>query len=116
MRSCDVVFGWFASWHTFFALTLAWILRKPSVLVFGGFDTAAMPEIGYGSQRGGMRARIVRWTISRATRLITNSHYSLGEIEQNLGIDPARVTVVYHGIPDRFGELDPAVERRSGWR
>src|SRR4051794_29640394 len=54
VRSCDVVFGWFASWHTFFALTLAWILRKPSVLVFGGFDTAAMPEIGYGSQRGGI--------------------------------------------------------------
>lgn len=112
MRSCDVVFGWFASWHTFFALTLAWILRKPSVLVFGGFDTAAMPEIGYGSQRGGIRRLMVRWTISRATRLITNSHYSLGEIERNLGIDPARVAVVYHGIPDRFGELDPEAERQ----
>ena len=24
----DLVFGWFASWHTFFPITLAWLLRK----------------------------------------------------------------------------------------
>ena len=53
----DVVFGWFASWHTFFPITLAWLLRKPSVLIIGGFDTADMPDIGYGYQQGGLR----RW-------------------------------------------------------
>ena len=26
----DLVFGWFASWHTFLPITLAWLLRKPS--------------------------------------------------------------------------------------
>ena len=102
MRSCDVVFGWFASWHTFFALAMARMLGKPSVLVIGGFDTAAMPEIGYGSQRGGLRRWIVRRTVAGATRLITNSRYSLGEIERNLGLGPDRVSVVLHGIPDRF--------------
>ena len=51
----DVVFGWFASWHTFFPITLAWLLRKPSVLIIGGFDTANMPDIGYGYQQGGLR-------------------------------------------------------------
>jgi len=76
------------------------------VLIFGGFDTAAMPEIGYGSQRGGVRRRLVSSTANRATRLITNSNYSLGEIERNVeSVDPARVAVVHHGVPDRFGEL-----------
>ena len=51
----DVVFGWFASWHTFFPITLAWLLRKPSVMIVGGFDTANMPDIGYGYQQGGLR-------------------------------------------------------------
>ena len=51
----DVVFGWFASWHTFFPITLAWLLRKPSVMIIGGFDTANMPDIGYGYQQGGLR-------------------------------------------------------------
>ena len=103
---CDVVVGWFASWHTALALRFARRRKKPSVLIFGGFDTAAMPEIGYGSQRGGVRRRLVSSTAGLATRLITNSNYSLGEIERNVeGVAPERVTVVHHGVPDRFGAV-----------
>jgi glycosyltransferase involved in cell wall biosynthesis len=86
------------------------------VLIFGGFDTAAMPEIGYGSQRGGVRRRLVSSTAQLATRLITNSDYSLGEIDRNVaGVDPARVTVVHHGVPDRFPDAAtaPARERMA---
>jgi glycosyltransferase involved in cell wall biosynthesis len=104
LRHADVVFGWHASSHTFLALSLARLMRKPSVLVIGGVDTARMPEIGYGMQRGGPRRWIARWTIANATRLITNSRSSLAEIEANLGLGPDRVTLVYHGIPDRFGD------------
>lgn len=100
----DLVFGWFAHWHTFWPITLAWLMRKPSVLVVGGFDTANMPDVGYGLQQGGWRRAISRWTMKRASRLITNSNYSRGEIERNVGIPPERVTVVHHGIPDPFGE------------
>lgn len=106
LRRADVVFGWHASSHTFLALTLARLMRRPSVLVIGGVDTARMPEIGYGMQRPGPRRWIARRTIASATRLITNSRYSLAEIEANLGLGPDRVTLVHHGIPDRFA--DPA--------
>jgi glycosyltransferase involved in cell wall biosynthesis len=108
----DLVFGWFASWHTFLPIGLAWLLRKPSVLVIGGFDTANMPEIGYGHQRGGFRQWASRWLMKRATRLITHSNYTLSEIEQNTPIPPERVTVLHLGIPDPFGEL-PAGEREQ---
>jgi glycosyltransferase involved in cell wall biosynthesis len=108
----DLVFGWFASWHTFFPITLAWLLRKPSVLVIGGFDTANLPDIGYGHQRGGLRRWASRWIMRRARRLITNSNYSLSEIKRNTPIPPGRVTVVHHGVPDPFGEL-PKDKRRE---
>ncbi|MEX0993820.1 MAG: glycosyltransferase [Solirubrobacterales bacterium] len=104
----DLVFGWFAYWHTFWPVTLAWLLRKPSVLVIGGFDTANMPDAGYGLQRGGLRRAISRWTMRRATRLITNSHFSAEEIERNTGIARDHVTVLHHGVPDLFGELPQA--------
>jgi glycosyltransferase involved in cell wall biosynthesis len=107
----DVVFGWFASWHTFFPITLAWLLRKPSVLIIGGFDTANMPDIGYGYQQGGLRRWASRWIMRRAGRLITNSEYSLTEIERNTPIEPSRVTVVHHGVPDPFGDAPAAKER-----
>jgi glycosyltransferase involved in cell wall biosynthesis len=109
--AADLVFGWFASWHTFFPVTLAWLLSKPSVLVIGGFDTANMPDIGYGHQRGGLRRLASRWIFSRATRLITNSSYSLSEIEHNTPIPPERVSVVHHGVPDPFGEEPGCKER-----
>jgi glycosyltransferase involved in cell wall biosynthesis len=109
----DVVFGWFASWHTFFPITLAWLLRKPSVLIIGGFDTANMPDIGYGYQQGGLRRAASRWIMRRARRLVTNSEYSLSEIERNTPIPPERVTVIHHGVPDPFGESPPAKEREA---
>ncbi len=108
---CDAIVGWFASWHTALALRFARVRRKPSLLIFGGFDTAAEPEIGYGSQRGGVRRRLVKTTANLATRLVTNSESSLREIGENLGIDPERVEVVYHGIPDRFEDVDSAAPR-----
>jgi glycosyltransferase involved in cell wall biosynthesis len=109
----DLVFGWFASWHTFFPITLARLLRKPSVLIVGGFDTANMPDIGYGYQQGGLRRWASRWVMRRAGRLITNSSYSLAEIERNTPIPPSRVTVVHHGVPDRFGEPAGQKERMA---
>jgi glycosyltransferase involved in cell wall biosynthesis len=46
----------------------------------------------------------------RATRLLANSNYSREEAAANAGVDPSRVTVVHHGVPDPFGEL-PQGER-----
>jgi glycosyltransferase involved in cell wall biosynthesis len=113
LRRADVVFGWFASWHTFFPITLAWLLRKPSVLIVGGFDTANMPDIGYGYQQGGLRRWASRWIMRRAGRLITNSEYSLSEIERNTPIPPSRVTVVHHGVPDPFADAPGDKERMA---
>ena len=106
-----LVFGWFAGWHTAAPLAAATALRRPSVLVVGGLDVASLPEIGYGAQSGGPRRLASRWAMARATRLMTNSHYSRREVEENVGIPPDRVTVVHHGIPDPHG--DPPAGRRE---
>ena len=98
----DVVVGWWASWHTFLPITLAWLLRRPSLLIVGGFDTAAEPEYGYGYQLGGVRAHMSRFLMRHARILMTNSEYSRDEIWRNTGIPPEQVRVVHHGVPE-FG-------------
>lgn len=109
--SADVVVGWWASWHTFVPFTLAWLLRRPSVLIVGGYDTANVPDAGYGFQRGGARRLLSRWVMRRARVLVTNSHSSKAEIGRNISPSLAeRVVVLHHGVPDRFGAL-PSGER-----
>ncbi len=102
VRAADALVVWFASWHAHLPLLLARLLRRPSLLIVGGFDTASMPEIGYGYQQGGIRRRLARACMRLATRLMTNSEYSRGELERNAGFSAA---VVHHGIPDPFGTL-----------
>src|SRR5215211_2334981 len=113
VRRADVVFGWWAHLHTLVPFALASRAGTPTVLVVGGFDTANLPEIGYGNQRGGWRRRVSRFVMARADVLATNARYSVGELERNAGIPPERVTVVHHGVPDLF-RADPAdPERRA---
>lgn len=106
----DLVFGWFASWHTLFPVLAARGLHRPVVLVVGGYDTANMPEIGYGSQRGGMKRWISRMAMHASTILITNSAYARDEVVRNAGIDQGRIQVVYHGLPVHACDVNRAKE------
>jgi glycosyltransferase involved in cell wall biosynthesis len=112
VREHDLVFGWFASWHTFLPIEFARLLHKPAVLVIGGYDLANIPEIGYGHQRGGMKRWLSRRTMGSASCLITNSHYSQEEAVRNAGLSKEQVHVVYHGVPDPFGALPPGPRTR----
>ena len=105
VRMHDVVFGWFASWHTFLPLLFARLLGKPSVLIVGGYDVANMPRIGYGHQRGGIKKWVGRFTMRCATNIIATSHYSERETTVNASIPKKRVRTFYIGVPDPFGSL-----------
>ncbi len=99
----DLVFGWFASWHTLFPAWIARVLKRPTVLVVGGYDTANLPDISYGSQRGGIKRWVARTAMNSATRIIVNSHAAREETIKNAGIHPDRIIGIYHGFaPTEF--------------
>ncbi len=110
VKNHDLVFGWFASWHTWLPIEFAKLMRKPSVLVIGGYDLANMPEIDYGHQRGGLKKWISRRAMRLASCLITNSHYSRSEAARNTTLSEEQIHTVYHGVPDPFKTL-PQGER-----
>ncbi len=94
----DLVFGWFASWHTLLPMLSARLLRTPSILVIGGYDTANVPEANYGSQRGGIRQHIAHMAIDNAFHLMTNSQAAHNEAVQNTNATSDRITIIHHGI------------------
>jgi glycosyltransferase involved in cell wall biosynthesis len=111
VKQHDLVFGWFASWHTFLPLLTARLQGKRSMLVIGGYDLANLPDIGYGHQCGGPKKWISRATIRLAGTLITNSNYSADEARDNAGLRNRRPHVVYHGVPSS-SSCEPCVRER----
>src|ERR687889_2173067 len=109
VRSADVVFGWWAHLHTLAPFALARRAGTPTVLVVGGFDTANLPEIGYGNQRGGWRRRVSRFVMARADVLATNSHYSGGGLERKAPIEPEPLAIT-------VGNVDAVNLERKGLR
>lgn len=105
VRRADLVFCWFASWNSLWALLMAKLSRRPSLLVLGGYDVADLPEAGYGHQRGGLQRWVSRGGMNLATALLPFSEFSRREAESNAGVPPERMQVVYIGVPDALGEL-----------
>lgn len=95
---CDLVYAWFASWHSFLPALLARLMGKPSIVVTGGYDTANLPEAGYGSQRGGLRKLVARSVIRSASHQLMVSHSSQREAIVNANASPARSSVIPHGL------------------
>jgi glycosyltransferase involved in cell wall biosynthesis len=100
----DIVVAWFAGWHALLPVTVAWLLRKPIVVITGGYDVANVPEAGYGMQRGGLARIASRWVLGRATRLMANSES--GGREAAKVVPKATVDVVHHGVPDLAPHAD----------
>jgi glycosyltransferase involved in cell wall biosynthesis len=113
VRKHDLVFGWFASWHTFLPLLIASLSGKPSVLIVGGYDVANMPEIGYGHQRGGLKKWISRKTMRCASHLVTISKYSRVETIKNAAVPAAHISAFYLGVPDRICSLPQTARGRT---
>ncbi len=99
----DVVMSWFASWHALLPAACARLLGKPFVIVVGGYDTACLPGIDYGHQRGGFRSRVARAVLAMATRVVAISPFTVREatalgvpahrlVMLPLGLDPTRYT------------------------
>lgn len=113
VKAHDLVFGWFASWHTLLPVQFAKLAGKPAVVVVGGYDVANMPEIGYGHQRGGFKRTASRWTVHTATCVVSTSDYSHAEVGRHLGLTNGQTRRIYLGVPDKFGVLPTSVRNRT---
>lgn len=98
LRASDLLFCWFASWHSLFPILIARAMNLPVVVVTGGYDTANVPGARYGSQRGGLRKHLTNIILRRADLLITNSHAACEEVCRIRGIVRKKVHVIYHGV------------------
>src|SRR5439155_2030930 len=82
VRGAYATFCWFALSHAWITLHISKLLRVPSVVVVGGWDVAAVPEIPYGAMLAPRMRRRVSWTLSAADEVIVASEASKQEALQ----------------------------------
>lgn len=97
LQRADLVYAWFASGHSFAPVMGASLLNKPSLVVVGGYDTAHLPEIGYGSMAHPLKRHVVRAICSQASGMIANSEAAAAEVRANVSV-ATPIHVCYHGF------------------
>jgi glycosyltransferase involved in cell wall biosynthesis len=113
----DAVYGWFASVHSLLPTVAARATGKPAVITIGGYDTASLPDIGYGNLRPGVMRPVTLAALRLADLLLPVSHYAAAELQRNGGVDPARVRVIHHGfspVPETRGPRERLVVTVGG--
>ncbi len=92
----DLAYAWFGLGHATRAVLAGCLLRRPSVVVGGGWDVADMPEIQYGAARGTYGRGRACMTFGLASRVLAFSKWSADQIRT---LAPwARVETIYLGV------------------
>lgn len=104
--SSDLILGWFADYPTLWAIMIAKIFRRKSIVIVVGYEVAKEPKFGYGRQLRNSGKHIVRWTVNLANEIIAVSNFSREEAINNLQLDPNKIRTVYHGFPIPRAQTD----------
>lgn len=89
----DVIYCWFADYHSFLPILFAKIFRKKSILILGGYDVTYIPEIEYGSFNKPIRGFLTKISIKLASKVLAVSNYTKNEIMKR--VTDIQVEVLY---------------------
>ncbi|MDI6739197.1 MAG: glycosyltransferase [Candidatus Edwardsbacteria bacterium] len=78
----DLAYVWFSGAHAFWAVVIAKMLCKKTVIVAGGYDVAHLPEIGYGMRVEGGAWRRGYWALGHTDRVLAFSEASAAEAKR----------------------------------
>ncbi|MEO8287242.1 MAG: glycosyltransferase [Chloroflexota bacterium] len=107
-----VIVFWFAVPSFGFGISiLARLMRRPILLITGGYDVANMPEIEFGSMIRPRLRRLVIGMLKMADTILTFSDYAQTEVRRY--VQPRRMRTAYMGIDVERLRPSPAVAREN---
>ena len=95
----DLIVAWFVLGFATTSVLLGRLLRTPVILVVGGWDVVAVPEIGYGAMTSPDRIRKTRVALRSASRVLAVSESTRRETLQWVDRE---VDVLYNAVDTDF--------------
>lgn len=80
VAEADIIYCWFASFHALLPILAASAFNKPVIVVSGGYDSAYVPEIGYGNAGHAFKKYLSGFLLDQASAIIVNSAFSAGDL------------------------------------
>ena len=93
----DLTFSWFADTHAKWQVRCSRVFGRPSIVVVGGYEVAKLPEIGYGSLLDPSKARMVKYILSHADKVLPVDESLRISAMENLGVDGKNIQSVPTG-------------------
>ena len=102
---CDIVFCWFGSVYSSIAVIWANILNKKSIIILGGVDAAALPEINYGIWLNPWKALLLTHGLQQADLILVVAPSMKDRIKQLAKYDGKNIVYLPTGYDTHFWKL-----------
>lgn len=104
VKNSDVVFCWFAGWHSLIPVVYANHYKKKSFIVVGGYDAAYVPEIRYGAFSNLKEKIPAKYVLEHASHILPVSKFNLQEVIHK--VKPKKIDVVYSAVDTDYFKPD----------
>jgi glycosyltransferase involved in cell wall biosynthesis len=94
----DLVYFWWGDLSGLGGATIASILRKPSIMITGGYDVADVPSIRYGLRYHRWKKHLPPIVLGMATHIVANAQFSREGVIRDYGVEPSRIEFIPHGF------------------
>ena len=96
VKECDIIFSWFAGWHSLFPTYYAKKYDKKTIVVIGGYDVANVTEIVYGAFNNIKEKISSLYVLKNNQLLLAVSEFNKNEIMDK--INHKNIKVIYNGV------------------
>lgn len=110
-RRADLAISWFASVYSLPLVLASRLTGTPSVIIVGGVDAAALPEIGYGLWLNRFKSILVRAALKRADLILAVDDRLLENLRKHSGLPLEHGRVVPTGYDPEFWSLPEEDDR-----
>jgi glycosyltransferase involved in cell wall biosynthesis len=110
----QLIYIWFASYHSLLPTLFSKMFNKKSILVIGGHDASKVPEFSYGAHIKKTRSWFVKKSANLASTILTVSEFTNEHFFRY--VDEAnrqKTRVVYNGVDDRFLAEIPITKKEN---
>lgn len=110
-NKADLAFIWFADFRACVTVVIGKLLKKPTILIIGGYEVAKVPEISYGGALSRISRVKTRWILQHAEIVVSVSKASQKELQQNLNYSTSKL--IYNGVEiDKFN-INKAIHKEK---